>query len=174
MTINIRPESESDYAAIYQLTEEAFKGKPYAGGDEQDLIDALRAIRALSVSLVATDDSVVVGQITFSPATITSRLGTWFALGPVSVSPERQGEGIGGELIEAGIKRIKAMGAWGCILTGDPRYYSRHGFEMAQQHCPVNEPSEYFMLRLLGNKQPQGIFEFHEAFYPSRSAAEPG
>lgn len=165
MKIEIRLESTSDHAAIWQLTKSAFEGKPYAGGNEQDLIDKLRAIGALSVSLVAIVDSEIVGQISFSPATISSGEGTWFALGPISVLPEFQGKGIGGALIEAGIKEIEGLGAWACILTGDPNYYSRHGFALAPEHCPSNEPKEYFMLRLTGNKSPVGSFAFHEAFY---------
>jgi len=165
MTITIRPESEPDHAAIWNLTKSAFKGKPYAGGDEQDLIDSLRACGALSVSLVALEDTEIVGQITFSPASISSGQGEWYALGPVSVAPERQGEGIGKMLIEAGIRIIAERGAWGCILTGDPGYYTRRGFELAEQHCPDNEPKEYFMLRLIGETKPRGRFAFHKTFY---------
>lgn len=163
--ISIRPEIEADHAAIYDLTQAAFQGKPYAGGDEQDLINVLRNQGALSVSLVAVEETQVLGQISFSRASITSDAGVWFALGPVSVLPARQSEGIGGMLIDAGMARITEMGAWGCILTGDPVYYSRHGFALAKAHCPANEPEAFFMLRLIGNKRPQGRFAFHEAFY---------
>jgi len=165
MTITICPESEADLDAIWLLTKAAFDGRPYAGGDEQDLVNSLRACGGLCVSLVATDGDEIVGQITFSPATISSNVGNWFALGPVSVIPARQWEGIGAMLIEAGMKVITEQGAWGCILTGNPLYYSRHGFEPAAEHCPDNEPKEYFMLRRVGETKPVGQFAFHEAFY---------
>jgi putative acetyltransferase len=119
----------------------------------------------LSVSLVAIVGSALVGQITFSPASVSSDRGQWYALGPVSVAPERQREGIGGALIDAGMKAIESLGAAGCILTGDPVYYSRRGFALAPEHCPESEPEEYFMLRLTGVEQPVGTFAFHEAFY---------
>lgn len=165
MNITIRPETETDRKGVWEVTRSAFSDKPYADGDEQDLIDNLRQIGALTVSLVAIDESELVGQITFSPATISSGIGKWFALGPVSVLPERQGEGIGGMLIETGMDVIEALEAWGCILTGDPEYYSRHGFNFAKEHCPDDEPEEKFMIRLVGDKQPDGVFAFHEAFH---------
>ena len=165
MTIIVRPEKKSDREIIWELTKLAFSGKPYAGGNEQDLIDNLRELNVLSASLVAVDGSEVVGQITFSPASISSGEGNWYALGPISVLPHRQSEGIGGLLIEAGMKVIEHMGAWGCILTGNPDYYSRHGFTLANVHCPDNEAEEYFMLRLSGVNKPVGKFAFHDAFY---------
>ena len=39
------------------------------------------------------------------------------------------------------------------------------GFKLAPQHCPEAEPVEYFMLRLIGDREPVGTFGFHEAFY---------
>jgi len=112
MTITIRPESEADLDAIWLLTRADFDGRPYAGGDEQDLVNSLRAFGGLAASLVAPADNQIVGQITFSHVTISSNVGNWFALGPVSVIPERQGEGIGAMLIEAGMKVSTEQGAW--------------------------------------------------------------
>lgn len=163
--LTIRPETPRDYEAIWSVTKTAFTGRPYAGGDEQDLINTLRDINALSVSLVALDGDELVGQVTFSPAEISSETGKWFALGPISVKPERQGQRIGEQLIEAGIEAIKKLDAWGCILTGDPNYYSRHGFQLAPGHCPENESAEYFMLRMIEDQAPEGRFAFHPAFY---------
>ena len=40
MTITICPESEADLDAIWLLTKAAFDGRPYAGGDEQDLVNS--------------------------------------------------------------------------------------------------------------------------------------
>lgn len=164
-TPTIRPEKPEDRDAIWQLTKDAFTGRPYAGGDEQDVIDRLRALNALVVSLVAMDVDTLVGQASFSPAEPSSGKGEWFALGPISVAPDQQGKGIGGKLIEAGIDAITKLGASGCILTGDPNYYSRHGFALAPDHCPESEAAEFFMLRLITNQDVSGNFKFHRAFY---------
>ena len=163
--INIRDEIEADWIAIRLVTESAFRDKPYAGGDEQDVIERLRKRGALELSLVAISDDQLVGQITFSAAHLDDGSGPWFALGPVSVAPAQQSEGIGARLINEGLKRMSALGALGCILTGNPDYYRRFGFELSPPNAPANEPEEYFMLKLLNGKQPRGTFSFHDAFY---------
>ena len=161
--VDIRGEQSEDHADIHEVTRLAFTGQPFSEGDEPELIDRLRSEGALTLSLVAMDGDVLVGQITFSPADLTSGKGAWYALGPVSVTPSRQGEGIGSRLIESGLDRIKTMGAMGCILTGNPDYYVRFGFRLAPENCPENEPPEHFMLKLLQSEAPKGQFSFHEA-----------
>lgn len=161
----IRLEIEDDVAMIRAITELAFRGRPYAGGDEQDVIDRLRAVGALTLSMVAIVDGALVGQITFSPATIDDGSLPWFALGPVSVTPSHQGKGIGASLIEHGLAKIGELGALGCILTGNPDYYRRFGFELSPENVPSNESAEFFMLKLLHGKKPDGQFAFHKAFY---------
>lgn len=163
--MNFRPEISNDVEAIYDLTKLAFTGKPYAGGDEQEVVDRLRRIGELSLSLVAEEGGMIVGQITFSQASIRETAGLWMALGPVSVLPQHQGKGIGGALIEEGIKRITEQAALGCILTGNPVYYRRFGFEFSPANTPENEPEEFFMLKRLSDVEPRGRFSFHPAFY---------
>ena len=163
--IKIRLERKSDQKSIREITELAFKGKPYADGDEQDLIEKLRKAGALALSLVALDNEELVGQVTFSLAKIDSATGPWYALGPVSVTPSRQREGIGSRLIEAGLSEIKHRGALGCILVGDPVFYSRFGFEVTPFCCPESEPEKYFMVKLFSTVRPTGCFSFHSIFY---------
>ena len=163
--ITIRPEKDIDHTAIWQITKDAFAGKAYAGGDEQDLINNLRSAGVLALSLVAVEGETVVGHVAYSPATICSGVGLWYGLGPIAVAPEHQKWGIGGKLIEAGFQQLTTMGANGCVLVGDPRYYSRHGFELAPQHCPDNEPETNFMLKHIDGPTPVGKFGFHPIFY---------
>ena len=161
----IRLEIETDMDMIRDVTEVAFRGRPYADGDEQDVIDRLRAVGALTLSLVAIYDGELVGQVTFSPATNDDGSQPWFALGPVSVTPGHQGKGVGASLIEHGLSKISELGALGCILTGNPLYYRRFGFELAPANTPSKESADFFMLKLLGDKTPVGRFTFHDAFY---------
>jgi putative acetyltransferase len=163
--LEIREEQAADRPTIHAVTEAAFRHMPYADGDEQDVIERLRAALALTLSLVAVENSKVIGQVTFSPATITEGTGPWFALGPASVAPSRQGCGVGSALIAEGLARITALGALGCILTGNPDYYSRFGFHIAPQNTPDNESAIYFQLKLISGAQPAGRFCFHPAFY---------
>jgi len=162
---NIRNEKPSDRASVCKLIASAFKGKPYAQGDEQDLLDKLEKANALVLSLVAIEDNTVIGQVAFSPAQNSNNSGTWYALGPVAVTPARQGEGIGARLIETGLAELKQKGASGCILVGDPAYYSRFGFELTPGCCPEGEPEAYFMVKSFSDQMPIGKFSFHPAFY---------
>ena len=130
----LRVERPEDHAAIYALTAAAFADMPYAGGDEQDVVNRLRDAGALHLSLVAVLDDKLVGQATFSPAENADGSGPWYALGPISVDPALQGRGIGGRLINAGIAQLKP--ALGCILTGNPDYYQRFGYEAAPDTPP--------------------------------------
>jgi putative acetyltransferase len=163
--LEIREEQAADRLAIRTVTEAAFRHMPYAGGDEQDVIERLRTASALTLSLVALENNQVIGQITFSPATVTEGTGPWFALGPVSVVPAKQGYGVGSALITEGLGRISALGALGCILTGNPDYYSRFGFHIAPTNTPDNEAEIYFQLKLISGAPPVGRFCFHPAFY---------
>ncbi|MEM1229391.1 MAG: N-acetyltransferase [Pseudomonadota bacterium] len=167
--LRIRAEIAADQAVIHALTRTAFKDQPYADGDEQAVVDRLRDRGALTLSLVALAGDTLVGQVTFSPAQREDGSGPWFALGPVSVLPQRQSRGIGGALIRAGLEDLRERGALGCILTGNPAYYERFGFALAGAHAPANEPAEYFMVKLLGASAlpatPISRFAFHPGFY---------
>ena len=138
---------------------------PYAGGDEQDIIDRLRSAGALTVSLVATRDSEVIGHVAFSPARASDKSQLWFTLGPVSVLPAHQDQGIGSALIRAGLKRINELGALGCILVGNPEYYRRFGFELAPENAPQEDYKNFFMIKRFSSLQPSDAIYFHEAFF---------
>lgn len=164
-TLNIRRETPEDSASIHELTKRAFLGMPYADGDEQDVIDRLRASGQLTLSLVAIMDTEVVGHIAFSNATISNSKDLWLALGPVSVAPKHQRCGIGSALINTGLEMVKKRGALGCILTGNPDYYQRFGFKLAPDNVPPNESELYFMVKAFTQAPPHGIFRFDNAFY---------
>lgn len=126
--MEIRKETPDDISAIRALTKDAFAPMPFSDGKEPDVIDALRKHQQLTLSLVAVQDRDIVGQVSFSPVTIDGTHDHWFGLGPVSIRPDRQKQGIGSTLIRKGLALIKYDGAKGCVLVGDPGYYSRFGF----------------------------------------------
>ncbi|MEM7006487.1 MAG: N-acetyltransferase [Pseudomonadota bacterium] len=111
------------------LTKAAFRDQPYSAGTEAQIIEGLREDGDLTLSLVAVEHGEILGQISFFPVSINGVHGEWFGLGPVSVTPARQSEGIGAKLVLDGLDRLRALGANGCVLVGDPAYYSRFGFE---------------------------------------------
>lgn len=162
--IRIRREQPGDTGAIGALIRAAFLGMPYAEGDEAELVDALRAEGALSVSLVAERAGTIVGHVAFSPASPPGGAPGWYALGPLAVLPAHQRGGIGSALVRAGLDAIAGLGAHGCILTGDPSYYSRFGFALSPGNTPRGQPPEFFMVKLLRGRLPEGPIRFHEAF----------
>jgi putative acetyltransferase len=164
MSVVLRPEIPSDRLAIHDLTQRAFAPMPYAEGDEQDLIDALRDAGVLALSLVAEEGGVIMGQVTLSPATHETGAAGWYALGPVSAEPTRKHQGIGSALIRAAIDWMRHQGASGCILVGNPAYYSRFGFQSGAEHSPHGQPAQFFQVLVLSGEVPAGRFAFHPLF----------
>lgn len=98
----IRKETVADIEAITEVTIAAFENHPISNQAEQFIVHALRAADVLTLSLVAEIDGRVVGHIAFSPVFISDGSSDWYGLGPVSVLPERQKQGIGKALINEG------------------------------------------------------------------------
>ncbi len=170
--LTIREEVEGDIPAIHALTRAAFAKAPHADGNEQDIVDALRADGDLALSLVATNmDDAIIGHLAFSPVTISDGSKGWFAAGPLSVMPTRQRTGIGSDLVEGGLARLKARGANGVVLLGDPGYYVRFGFGTATGLVLPGAPSEYFQIKMLrAASPPTGEVAFARGFSARPSA----
>lgn len=160
----IRAERPGDAAAIGAVTEAAFRTAPHSSGTEARIVAALREAGALTLSLVAIRDGGIVGHIAFSPVLIDGRAGDWYGLGPVSVAPERQRRGTGGALIREGLERLKAIGAKGCVLLGDPNYYHRFGFIADPDLTYAGGPPEAFQRRVLTGEPARGEVRYHAAF----------
>ena len=163
--ILIRPETPADVAGIRDVTQRAFAGRRYSGGNEQDIVDALRARNALAISLVAAHGGRILGHVAFSLASAEDASPGWYTLGPVSVHPDVQRQGIGQKLIITGIGKLRELDASGCILIGNTNYYSRFGFVKAPQIAPAGEPKEHFMILCLGSSAPNCVVNFHEVFH---------
>jgi len=166
MDIVIRSETQKDIHAIGQVTALAFAGKPYSDETEPLIIERLRNAGALSLSLVAEANFRVVGHAGFSVVHINGLDIGWFGLGPISVLPGLQKQGIGSRLIEAGLSLLRENGAQGCVLEGDPGYYHRFGFRSHPGLTYEGSPApEYFMALPFYEITPTGKVEFHKAFY---------
>ena len=160
----IRKETTSDIEAITHVTIAAFKTLPISNQTEQFIIKALRAAAALTVSLVAEIDGHIVGHVAFSPVLISDGTKDWYGLGPVSVLPEYQKQGIGKSLINEGLSSLKELGGQGCVLVGDPNYYKRFGFKNFPELIHEGVPQEVFLALPFNEKVPHGTVAFHEGF----------
>ncbi len=164
MDITIRKETRADFEAITDVTTRAFNNVPVSRLTEPYIIRELRKTGAMTLSLVAEVDKKVIGHIAFSPVEISDGAKDWYGLGPVSVLPELQKQGIGKALIHIGIAMLKETGAKGIALVGDPSYYTKFGFKNNPQLIHEGISQEYFMVMPLSDEIPQGTVTFHEAY----------
>lgn len=160
----IRDESRADHAAISHVIEQAFKDQQYSSHTEQFIVHALRDEQQLTISLVAVLNQDIVGHIAISPVSISSGVEGWFGLGPIAVAPEWQHHGAGSALMQAALKQLKAKGAAGCVVLGDPHFYAQFGFQPINNLILEDVPAEYFQALSFDGKFPQGTVTYHAAF----------
>jgi putative acetyltransferase len=160
----IRKKENKDLEAIIQVTIAAFENHPISRQTEHFIINALRAADALNISLVAEINCQVVGHIAFSPIAISDGTTNWYSMGPVSVLPDHQKQGIGKALVNEGLSLLKGMTAQGCVLVGPPEYYNNFGFKNHPEMIHEGIPQEVFLVLPFSEKVPKGIVTFHEAF----------
>ena len=163
-TVSIRPELPQDHAAIHVVTEIAFRDVEHSDGSEPRIVDRLREDGDLTLSLVAADGDQIVGHIAFSPVSVTDGAEGWYGLGPVSVIPELQKQGIGFRLVQRGIADMRELGARGIVLLGSPEYYARFGFKHEPQLAYPGPPPEYFQSLVLEGELPRGEVRYAPAF----------
>lgn len=125
MTIEIRDETAADRGAIRQVHLSAF-----GGVEEADLVDALRDGDFGAVSKVAIIDQQIVGHILFSEVCIVrdGQVAPALSLAPMAVIPDRQRQGIGSLLVQAGLDACRRRGDRVILVLGHPGFYSRFGF----------------------------------------------
>jgi putative acetyltransferase len=174
MSLVVRPERPGDEAAIFTVTRDAFVGAQHSSGTEQLIVDELRRRGVLTVSLVAERAGGAVGHVAISPVTIVPSevavdhhtvevVDGWYGLGPVSVLPDHQGQGVGTVLIGQALRAL--ADAQGCVVLGDPDYYGRFGFRPDPRLALPGVPPESFqVLRLAANEVPRGTVAYDLAF----------
>jgi putative acetyltransferase len=129
--IKIREEIFQDIDAIRAINEKAF-GQP----QEANIVDKLRANCDGLLSLVALQDEEIIGHILFSSVTIDGSFGMLKGMGlaPMAVLPEFQRQGVGSELVKAGIEILRKSKCSFIIVLGHPEYYPKFGFEPASRY----------------------------------------
>lgn len=161
---HVRAETAADAAAIAAVVERAFAGAEHASGTKATIVAALRDAGALTLSLVAERDGRIVGHVACSPVTIGDGTPRWYGLGPVAVEPALQGRGIGSTLVRAALDRLRALGAAGCVVLGEPAYYARFGFRATSGLAYPGPPPEYFTALAFDGHAPRGTVAYHAAF----------
>lgn len=138
MDIEIRREQPEDYRETENVTREAFWNHYSPGCCEHYLLHIMRDDPAFvpELDFVAVSNGKIVGNVVSVRGSIKGDDGTGYevlTLGPISVLPDYQNEGIGGKLLSHTREAARALGFRAILLTGDPAYYSRHGFRPAEE-----------------------------------------
>jgi putative acetyltransferase len=166
----IRREVPGDAGDIRSVTAVAFARPGEGTPVEAALVDWLRASPAWipELSLVAVGpDGGVLGHVVCTRGTVgPARV---LALGPLSVRPDRQRQGVGKALMHAVLGAADALHEPLVVLVGSTEYYQRFGFRLASEYeiTPKHpEWTEHFQVRALTAYDPavRGEFAYPEPF----------
>jgi predicted N-acetyltransferase YhbS len=151
--MHIRVAEPEDHRLILEVHRLAF-----AGAEEADLVHELihdDSAKPL-LSIVAEKQGTLVGHVLFTAVQLTAceSPARCSILAPLAVVPDKQGIGIGRELISFGCTELERRGQELVFVLGEPNYYTRFGFVPAAAHglfAPyVVTPDEAWMVRSLG------------------------
>jgi len=168
----IRRETERDADVIRAITAAAFAPSrpPSQIPNEARLIDEIRAGPAWipELSLVAvTPAGEPIGHVLGTRGHVNKD--PVLAIGPLSVRPDHQQNGVGSALMHAVLGAADALGEPLAALLGDPAYYRRFGFELStvyQITPPRPDWQPHFQVRVLTQYHPRlrGTFTYPEPF----------
>jgi len=131
--LHIRPTKESDLPDILLVEKAAFGNEN--GQKIADLVEGLLGDPSAKpiLSLIALKDNQAIGHILFTKAQIIDSNHSISAviLAPLAVTPAAQSQGVGGQLINEGLKHLSESGVDLVFVLGHPEYYPRHGFKTA-------------------------------------------
>lgn len=156
----VRDATPADAADIRALTTRAF-----GRNDEALLIDALEKDESSLLQIVATMDDQIVGHLLVYPVGVYQRMGA-VGIGPMSVDPWVQREGIGKGLMDFCVSGLKAAGVPLIFVLGHADYYPKFGFRVSTTdpfETPIKGPS-FFALRLRAGPPMAGKLIFPEPF----------
>jgi predicted N-acetyltransferase YhbS len=109
----------------------------------------------------------IIGHVAVSPVVAPEASGKWFGLGPVSVHPSCQGQGVGSALINEALEHLRLSGASGCVVLGEPEYYRRFGFQHDPKVSYREVPPPYFQVLSFSFDRAAGRVEYDAAFEAS-------
>ena len=138
-TLQIRNSVSADNKAIESLYPKAFP--------DEDLLPVVKDLLqdpAATTSMVGVLDDEVVAHIIFTACGVSGSPVDAALLAPLGVSPDWQRQGIGSELVQAGLQQMESAGKQIVCVLGDPAYYGRLGFRSDMSiRPPYPLPKEY-------------------------------
>lgn len=171
MNLQIRPENDQDFHLVEDLTRNAFWDVYQPGCTEHLILHRLRQSPGFipALDLVAEGEGAIAGHGIATRATVTDAQGTShdvLCLGPLSVDPSRQGQGIGGSLIRALTDKARALGYRAIVLIGHPSYYGRFGFRCTEEWGITMPDGSCFPEMMLVELYPGALDGIRGTFHP--------
>lgn len=184
--IIIRRETPADYAAVENLTREAFWNVYRPGCLEHYVVHVLRSDPAFvpELDLVMERDGQLIGHIMYMNAKIVADDGRdipMMTFGPISIRPDLQRKGLGKQLLDYSMERARELGAGALCIEGNIDFYGKSGFVVAgtrgiRYHGePEQESVPYVLLKEL---RPgfldgiTGVYHTPQGYYVDEAAAE--
>jgi predicted N-acetyltransferase YhbS len=147
--MQIRKTTKEDFPVTENITRESFWNVYKPGCDEHLVLHNLRTRDSYiaELDLVAMQHNRIVGHIILTRAKVIDLQNSEhevLCVGPLSVMPDFQKQGIGSTLMENSITIAKELGFSGMILFGNPDYYHRFGFVNAEKYGISTREGENF------------------------------
>ena len=136
--MNIRLAQETDLDSILKVIETAFSDE-----ENKVIMNLVQELHQETISpsiksLVAEVENQIIGYVSYSPIFLKSDSSiSGYILAPLAVSPEHQKQGLGSNLIKAGIDMLTKDGVGVLMVYGDPNYYGKFGFKEEIGHSFV-------------------------------------
>lgn len=165
MDIRIRNEEAGDTDVIDTIVKEAFSHQSHHAHTQHLILAGLRREEALALSLVAVTDQTVVGNIAFTEVEISDGSPGWFGLALLVVAAGMQKKGVGSALVRDGLLKLRQRGAQGCVVLGEPAFFSRFGFKNNSDLMIEETPQENFLALAFADKGTAGVVSYHPLFY---------
>lgn len=156
----IRVALQADKPAIEELTTRAFGQE-----EEARIIRKLETDGDVIIQLVAELEGRIVGHVLFYSLGVRGRLGC-AGLGPMSVDPWVQKEGIGKQLVTTGLGMMREAGCPIVFVLGHPWFYPKLGFniEATEPFQSAYKGPHFFAVRLRHGPPMSGELIFPPAF----------
>jgi predicted N-acetyltransferase YhbS len=174
MTTEIRRTSANEFKMTENITREAFWNLYKPGCDEHLVLHQLRESRSYvgELDLVAILNNHIVGHLISTKATVVDPSGSEsevLCVGPVSVLPDFQGQGIGSGLIRKSIRIAGEMGYPGMVLFGNPEYYHRFGFLNAVEYGITTKDGQNFEPFMVLELRPRALAWVKGRFFEDKA-----
>ena len=155
--ITIRSELPEDAKEMFLIYVAAF-----GRFQEAALVASLRQNHGIQFSLVAADNGGLVGGVVFSAISLEPALSNLnlTGLAPLAVLPSYQRQGIGSQLVRAGLRQCQEIGFGAVFLVGEPDFYTRFGFVPASDfgiRCEFEVPEAYWLVKELRPQVLSGL-----------------